>query len=380
MPSRPGRLPVSRRFLLVNGAASLMACSRRRTDSPHQAPQTVGSALAESRTKYGVPAMAAIVLTANQVLDCQALGIARRGHGAAVSALSRFHLGSNTKAITATMVATLVEQKRLSWETTVLDVFPEWRDSIHPDYRGINLNDLFQHHAGLPPYNNASSRDMRSLPKGASVKDQAAFVLRRPPTQKPGSGGLYSNAGPAIAAVMAERVTGSSWRDLVSHRVFAPLGIRGGFGWPNAADSTQPSGHVHLWLGSVPTPTFLIHPLPPLLQPSGDVHMSLPDYARFLQAHLKGLQGRDDLLTAATVRHLHTPRGVYGLGWGVGPHEGRLTSGHDGSDGTFYATAALWHECDLAIAVAANMGGDMASQACHAVSKTVARIYLEKIS
>ena len=375
-----GGSPASRRLFLMSGAATLIACRGHQDDRPHDAPRTLTAVLAESRSKYGVPAMAAVVLGANEVFKCQAVGIARRGRGAPVRTSSRFHFGSNTKAITATMVATLVEENRLSWETTVLDVFPEWSGSIHPDYRVINLNDLFQHQAGLPPYNNATSPDMRRLPAGQSATELAGFILHRPPARKPGSGALYSNAAPAIAAVMAERVTGLSWEALIRNRVFAPLGISGGFGWPNAADPLQPSGHIHSWFGPIPTPTFLIHPLPPFFRPSGDIHMNLPDYARFLQAHLNGLQGRDALLRAATTRHLHTPRGVFGLGWGVSPLDGRLRSSHDGSDGTFYITATLWHERDLAIAVAANMGSDPAAYACHAVSNAIARVYLNRRS
>ena len=375
-----GGSPASRRLFLMSGAAGLMACRGRRDERPHDAPLTLSTVLDESRSKFGVPAMAAIVLGANKVFECQVTGIARRGRSAPVRTSSRFHLGSNTKAITATMVATLVEENRLSWDTTVLDVFPEWSNSIHPDYRGINLNDLFQHHSGLPPYNNATSADMRRLPAGESAAEVAGFILHRPPARKPGSGGLYSNAGPAIAAVMAERMTGLSWETLIRNRIFGPLGISGGFGWPNAADPLQPSGHVHTWFGPIPTPTFLIHALPPFFRPGGDVHMCLPDYARFQQSHLNGLQGKDALLQATTVRHLHTARGVFGLGWGVGPHDGRMTSGHDGSDGTFYVTAALWHERNLAIAVAANMGGDLASKACHTVSNAIARVYLSRSS
>jgi hypothetical protein len=57
-----------------------------------------------------------------------------------------------------------------------------------------------------------------------------------------------------------------------------------------------------------------------------------------------------------------------------------LISASDGSDGTYYVTAGLWHDCDLAVAVAANMGGDYAAEACHAVSKALVGLYLKKTS
>jgi CubicO group peptidase (beta-lactamase class C family) len=171
---------------------------------------------------------------------------------------------------------------------------------------------------------------------------------------------------------MAERLTGQDWKALVRARVFAPLGIRGGFGPPRDGGPAQPCGHFSTWFGPVPMDLGLPH----FFGPAGDAHLNMGEYARFLQVHLNGLQGRDTILKAATILQMHTPVGLFGLGWAVLSADGLIVSGHDGSHGTFYVTARLWHTRDLAIAVAANVGGGSGTDACYAAFRALARRFL----
>jgi len=85
--------------------------------------------------------------------------------------------------------------------------------------------------------------------------------------------------------------------------------------------------------------------------------MNMSEYARFLQAHLNGLEGRKHDLEERRCPASAYPVGVYGVGWGGLSRDGLTVSLHDRSDGTSYVTARLWHARDLAIAVAANAGG-----------------------
>ena len=61
-----------------------------------------------------------------------------------VSQPIRFHLASLAKAMTATMVATLAEECRLAWQSSPLDVFPEWKNSIHPAFSNISPDELLR--------------------------------------------------------------------------------------------------------------------------------------------------------------------------------------------------------------------------------------------
>jgi CubicO group peptidase (beta-lactamase class C family) len=336
----------------------------------HRSNSVVDSLLEEIRNRHAIPAMAAVVVRSDSLVAASAAGVRRLGDTARVTIQDRFHLGSNTKAMTATLLAGLVEAGKMSWDTTPLEAFPELTDSIHPAYRAVTLAHLLSHRAGIAPYTDMQEyADIPDL-NGSPNERRAAFsrqLLQRPPAHPPDSTFGYSNAGYTVAAAMAEQIQGESFEAMMRDRLFAALNVEGGFGWPAATDTDQPWGHRS-------TAGDSLHPrqprghdtLGPLLGPAGDVAMTLPDYGRFLQLHLRGLRGKEtEALPVSAIRYLHESQGPmseevdgpgYGLGWVVLDHLGTRTSGHSGSLGTFKTKAVIQPSRDLAVAVAANAG------------------------
>jgi D-alanyl-D-alanine carboxypeptidase len=336
------------------------------------------------RRRHDVPAMGAIVFRADTVLARGIAGVRRSNSTEPVEERDRFQLGSNTKAITAAVLATLVEEGRLAWTTTLAEVFPEWRDSISAGFRVVTIDLLLSHHAGVSPFEDTDAKDFRSIPRlsGTPARRRAAFtawVLRGTPAGPVGGKGTYSNGGYTIAGAVAERVAGESWESLVRARVFEPLGLAGAFAWSDAPDVHQPWGHHETRGGAKPVdPRDPGERLPPIIWPAGSVELSLDDYARFLQVNLRGLRGRDTpLLKSATIQHLHTspvsPPDRYGLGWGLQDFDGAPASVHVGSAGTFYAITILQPTHDLGVAVFANAGGERATAAATDAAKALIR-------
>jgi CubicO group peptidase (beta-lactamase class C family) len=72
--------------------------------------------------------------------------------GTAVAATidDRWHLGSDTKAMTAVVMATFVERGRRTWDTTLGDVFAELASGFPSEFRAITVTQLLSHYAGLP--------------------------------------------------------------------------------------------------------------------------------------------------------------------------------------------------------------------------------------
>jgi D-alanyl-D-alanine carboxypeptidase len=317
--------------------------------------------------------MGAIVFRADTVLARGIAGVRRSNSTAPVEERDRFQLGSNTKAITATVLATLVEEGKLSWTTTLADVFSELRDSMSADFRTVTIDLLLSHHAGISSFEDTDARDFRSIPplSGTPMQRRAEFtawVLRGKPAGPVGKA-MYSNGGYTIAGAIAEHIAGESWESLVRARIFKPLGLSGSFAWSDSPEVNQPWGHYETRDASKPVD--LRDPgerVPPIIWPAGSVELSLEDYARFLQVNLRGLQGRDTpLLKAATIKHLHTspvaPPDKYGLGWGLQDFDGAPASVHVGSAGTFYAITIIQPTRDLGVAVFANAGGERAKAA-----------------
>jgi CubicO group peptidase (beta-lactamase class C family) len=328
--------------------------------------------------------MGAIVFRADSVLARGIAGVRRANAPDPAELSDRFQLGSNTKAITATVAAMLVEQGKLTWTTTLAEIFPDLRDSMSVDFRAVTMDLLLSHHAGIPPFTDTDAREFKSLPRltGTPTQQRASFtawVLRGKPVGPIGGKVLYSNGGYTIAAAVLERLTGESWESLVRERVFGPLELSGAFAWSDSADPNQPWGHYEKRDTTKPIdPRNRDEWVPPIIWPAGAVELSLNDYARFLQINLRGLEGRyTSLLKSATIKHLHTspvsPADNSGLGWGLQDFDGAPASVHTGSAGAFYAVTIIQPTRDLGVAVFTNAGGERATAAAKDAVKALIR-------
>ena len=362
-------------------------------------PATVSpSASAEQEARElvaaGAPGAAVLHLDAAG-LHLGVAGERALGGGDPVTADDRWHLGSNTKAMTAVLVARLVEAGVVGWDDTV----ERWLAELdpHPAYRGATLPQLLAHRSGLPA--NAEPAVMMALFGADALRDPmadrqayAAAVLASADGTDPAEGTelaadgaadgaagraargaarggsgpgdpapfLYSNAGYVVAGAMIEAATGEAWESLIQTWVWEPLGITtGGFGPPPdgiQGHRADPEGRL------TPQPPGAFADNPPALGPAGRAHMTLADYGRFLQAVLDGTRGEGDpgfLSTESWTRLLSPMEGprapgdpAYALGWGV-LEEGRLLQ-HAGSNGLWFVRARLAPGAGRGVVVAVN--------------------------
>jgi CubicO group peptidase (beta-lactamase class C family) len=309
------------------------------------------------RLDSGAPALAAAVVRSDAI-DAATVGVRRADGSTPVSPGDRFHLGSNTKAITATAAAVLVERGVLAWDSSAAEVL-----DVHAADPSITLERLLRHAAGIRPLTEDEELDALGLEPGEPTEERLAaarLLLADPPALEPKTGiERYSNGGYTIAASMLECAAGRPYEEVVEAEVFGPLGFEAAFGWPAGGGADQPWGHFADGDGSLrPHDPDDDYRLGAVLAPAGDVNSAIEPYARFVQAHLRGLRGTSSILSAATFAHLHTPDDEgFALGWGVQEFEGARTSTHSGSAETFYAVVVIQPDRDLAVAVCANAAG-----------------------
>jgi len=272
-----------------------------------------------------------------------------------------WHIGSDTKAMTATLVARLAEQGRLSWDDTVADHLGDAAPRMNSAYRDMTFTHLLSHRAGVPA--NVGVMGMLQLAGADADRDAAAdrarytgWMLRKRPAVEAEAEFLYSNAGYVIAASMVEAATGETYENLMAREVFEPLGLTtAGWGPPGSTDAIdQPRGHK----GDPPRAVGLGAGAdnPVAMNSAGRVHMSLADVARFAGAHMAAERGDEvSYLSAQSWSRLHTPPfgGGYAMGWGVGA-DGSLR--HAGSNTMWLLQIVAWPEHDRAVIVAFNDG------------------------
>lgn len=332
---------------------------------PASGDAAVTNLLITIRQQHDVPAIAAALVTSKGIELVGVAGVRKRGTDVPARLDDLWHLGSDTKAMTAVLVARLVEQNRLKWDTTVAEVFPELADKFHPDMRGVTLLHLLSHRSGLRP-NLALVRyrgdDVKQL-RLRAVREE----LAKAPKHKSGSRYEYSNLGYIIVGAMVERVTGKTWEEAMREEVFAPLKMTsvgfGGTGTRGEMDQPWP----HHGNGRPVAENGPAMDNPPVMGPAGRVHCTIQDWAKFIQDQLLGARGEPALLTPASYQKLHSPPfgGEYALGWLVLKRDwaGGTVLHHGGDNTMNFANVWVAPRRDFAILACVNQSGDTAFNA-----------------
>jgi CubicO group peptidase (beta-lactamase class C family) len=329
----------------------------------------VSQLLETIRVKHQFPALAAVVVVDGKIVATNAVGFRKHGDTSAVTVHDKFHIGSVTKSMTATVAAMLVEQGRISWKSTIGESFSDHMDQIHPDYHGVTLEQLLAHRGGAPSIAPKELWSRAWNASGLPAEQRLAFVkgiLARKPEAKPGIKHIYSNQGYAIAGVMLEQAAGKPWEELMQSMLFEPLEMRSaGFGPPATPGKVDhPWGHTKgrfTGIDSVPPGPRADNP--PAIGPAGTVHCSLPELARYVMFHLAGTQGDSELLNPDSFEKLHASAGEdYALGWVVLERDwaGGRALMHNGSNTMFYMVVWMAPKRNSAVIVATNIGGGFA--------------------
>jgi CubicO group peptidase (beta-lactamase class C family) len=319
--------------------------------------------LSDVRARTGTPAMAAAFVTSRGLVRVAAVGTRKAGTDVPVSLDDLWHIGSCTKTMTSTLVARLIELGKLSWTTTVSEVFPDLADGFDPSARNITILQLLSHAAGLPKDTNYSTINML-LPVRAQRIEAVKMGLRKKPLSVPGTKFLYSNLGYIIVGAIIEKVLDTDWETAITQYIFMPLKMSsagfGGLGTPGEID--QPWGHETA--NKPDTRNGPDYDNPQVVGPAGRVHCSIQDWALFVGDQLRGSRGKQGLLKPQSYRMLQSTHfgGYYALGWGVDWHilacGRRLT--HAGSNDSYYAVVCVAPARDFAILVCTNEGGGSA--------------------
>jgi len=349
---------------------------RALSSAPAAGETSVSELLQPIREKHGVPALAATVVTVGGPQQAGVVGVRKWGTETPAGSGDLWHLGSNTKAMTAVLAARLVESGKMTWQVTPAELFPEYAEEFRPEFSTVTLMHLLNHRAGIP-----ANLDWGLLAQTGTVREQRLQAVRMAfssrPEGPPGTTLLYSNLGYVVAGAMIERVVDRSWEEAMREGIFAPLGMRsagfGGVGTPGELD--QPWGHSRRGQPVGENGPGVDNP--PVLGPAGCVHCTLADWGRFVADVLRGLRGEQPvLLSSATYRMILLPSAFgadYGLGWGVAERAwgGGTVLNHCGCNTMFYANAWVAPQRGFAILVCCNQGADAFAATDEAVSALI---------
>ena len=295
------------------------------------------------------PGVGGMVLHAHDAPCVMTRGVRIAGRIDPVVEGDAWHIGSCTKAMTATLLARLQAAGKVDLGAGLAEALPGL--PMHPSFSAMPLRAVLRHEAGIrrDPHWSVFARLRASR---APVRDQrrhlAALALAERPVTRAG----YSNLGYIVLGAAIEAATGMDWERAIARDVFAPLGMAGaGHGPPPLPASVGHRWDAARWRPKPPGPWA---DNPGLYGPAGRIHVPLEDWARFAAVHL-GV-GSAEYLPPALLREMHRP-GTHGYaaGWGAGTTaDGARILRHTGSNTMWFADMRLLPAHGIGTAIVCN--------------------------
>jgi len=292
----------------------------------------LGALLAEATRAAGVPG-AVLGVWADGRETVHACGVLSTRTGVAVTPDSVFQIGSITKTWTATMLAQLVDEGRLSYDATVAEVLPGVRLGVDDRSDRVTVRHLLTHTSGIDgDIFVDTGRGDDCIERYVTLLADAAQIT------EPGEVYCYCNSGFVLLGRIIEVLDGCLWDEALRARLVEPLGLEDVCLLPEDAILRRAAvGHHEHPLTDHPFDQWM---LPRSLGPAGLITTTAHDLLGYARMHLDA--GPPSLM------EMREPQGVVpnpkafdriGLGWRLGDWDGVRVLAHDGA--TLGQTAML---------------------------------------
>lgn len=336
--------------------------------SPTLAPEVLASPewqrrIDELAATFDIPgAQVGVVCLRGEDADIRVMstGAASRRHGAPVTDRTVFHYGSISKVWTTTLILQLVDEGRISLDTTIAEVLPEVRLDREDAAGAVTVRQLLTHTSGI-------EGDFFRF-TGENDDALTAYLAQLPESRSitaPGGPLSYCNTGFSIAGAMTAALRETLWDDLVTTRIGDSLGVS------DLLTRTADAGLFPTAVGHVPLPNGApaapvpMWQLPRSLGPAGLIVGNADALLRFAAAHLRdglALTGKRILSAPAAraMRELEVSaadvstvwRG-WGLGWMLADW-GTPVAWHSGSTIGQTSSLVTFPELGVALCVLTN--------------------------
>lgn len=345
-------------FLSINFSINAQALSGPQIDSLVQ----------KTMTTFDVPGMAVAVLKDGQVYHKNTYGVRSIKTNAKVDENTLFGVASNTKAFTTAAIGQLVDQGKLSWDTKVIDVIPEFQ--LYDPYvtREFTVRDLVTHRSGL----GLGAGDLMVFPaSNTTTKAEMIHNLRYlKPVSSFRSKFDYDNLLYIVAGEVVSRISKQPFDDYISKNFFKPLKMnRSLLSLAEIkADNNRIDGHAPVnGKLELTADTFT-----QISTPAAGIFASINDMSTWVKALLNegkyGEKLNDSLFSTKTLNEMWTPQTLiktskgpynthflaYGLGWFLSDVNGHFQVTHTGGLIGIVSQVTLIPELNLGIIVLTN--------------------------
>lgn len=338
--------------------------------------------LMKSRYEDNTPGAAIMILKNDSILMEKYYGIADMETQEPISELTRFNIASISKQFTVVAALKLVEQGKLSLDTSLNLFFPQY---TKPFWKEIKLWHLMSHTSGLPDSRDRSNRNTCIFANDSISMSYFPNVSEL--KFKPGSAYDYKNPTFILIANMIEKCEKIEFTKYQQEQIFNPLGMNSTYyfnpqiNYPNTAHGyiNTNSSNSNAIDNDTDGKTIKINTQASQWQqydygeetffatrPDGGIYSTIRDLAKWEKGLRENLIISNSTLKTAYHPHIlvtgskwsnyqNRPNTSYGLGWFIDTTPRFPTKiYHTGDNGGFQAYLAKYPEKGITIIILEN--------------------------
>lgn len=375
------KLPSLLKFKILIG---LLLCSGVSLQAQILSSNQIDSLVEKTLTTFNVPGIAVSVIKDGRIIHLKGYGVRSIKTNKKVDENTLFGVASNTKAFTAAAIGMLIDEKKITWDTKVTDVIPEFKMYDAYVTSEFTIRDLLTHRSGL----GLGAGDLMIWPDSSTVtKNQLIHNLRYlKPVSSFRTKYDYDNLMYIVAGEVVARVSGITYENFIESRIIKPLGMtKTAASWYRLKDKSNViDGHapyegkllpVGLSFGEV-------------ANAAGGIYSSVTDMSKWVQAMINGGKYGEKtdqkLFSDAVARELWTPQTIiaggnpasfssYGLGWFLSNVNGKFQATHTGGLSGIVTQVTILPELKLGIIVLTNQ---QSGAAFNAITNSIKDGYL----
>jgi CubicO group peptidase (beta-lactamase class C family) len=340
-------------------------------------PADLDQYVARSMKTFEVPGMALAIVKDGKVVLLKGYGVRKLGETTPVDENTLFGIGSNTKAFTAAARATLVDERKISWDDRVYERLKGFE--MYDPYvsKEMRIRDLLCHRSGL----GLGEGDLMFWPHTTFTRDDVVYRLRFLKSATSfRTTYAYNNLMFVTAGQVVAEVSGKSWDEYLREKIFVPLGMKN----TNTSASTFKEGAN--WAAPHSKVEGNLQPIPvenlDNAGPAGSINSSVADMSKWalLQLNRGKIPGKERRIFSEQssndmwaqqmivpvrpvpdeLKNLQAHFSGYGLGWGLRDYKGRKLVSHSGGVAGYVTRVMLVPEENLGIVILTNAEEDQA--------------------
>lgn len=336
--------------------------------------------------------VAVAVVKDGKVIHLKGYGLTSNDGKKKVNENTLFAIASNSKAFTTAALSILVDEGKLSWQDKVVDHIPQFK--MYNDYvtANFNITDLVTHRSGL----GLGAGDLMFIPDGAdfSINDVVSSFQFQKPTSAFRTQFDYDNLLYLVAGEVVARVSGMSWGEFVTTRIFKPLGMNNTVPSSVTLNENSNLAMAHRSYGDEIKQLEIYNV--GMMGAAGGIYSSANDLSKWMLMQLnRGKYGENlsnQIFSERSQSEMWKPQTnmefnikseirksthfvAYGLGWFIFDVNGKIVIEHGGALPGMLSRTMLIPEQNLGVVILTN--SDPGGYAYFSLSETIIDSYLE---